>query len=110
MVCEDMTAEGYSKEVLRDLTVNRWRYCLIAIAIVAVVLTLLLLNAHGPEGPPSPSYVVWLLLLPLVYLMATIWAAVGYAIYKGPDGGLPRSDGNLVVSIIILFVPKELLK
>lgn len=98
--------EGYSKATLRDLTVNRWRYTLMAIAIVAVALILALLSSPVP----SPSYVVWLLLLPLVYLGATLWAAAGYAIYRNPDGGLPRANGNLVVSIIILFVPRELLK
>lgn len=98
--------DGYSKTTLRDLTVNRWRYTLIAIAIVAVALTVFMLSSPAP----SPAYATWLLLLPLVYLLFTLWAAAGYAIFKRPDGGLPRSNGNLVVSIIILFVPRELLK
>lgn len=102
----DTGEEGYSKATLRDLTVNRWRYALVAIVVVAIVLTLLMLSAPAP----SPSYVMWLLLLPLTYILATLWAAAGYAIYKKPDGGLPRSNGNLIVSIIILFVPRELLK
>ena len=109
MGCEGMTAaEGYSKETLRDLTVNRWRYALIAVAIVAVVLFAM----YGParDERPSFSYMTTLLLLPLVYLLFTVWAAAGYAIAKRPDGGLPRANGNLVMAIIILFVPRELLK
>lgn len=105
-----MIDEGYSKEVLRDLTVNRWRYALVAVAVIAVVIAVLAMNDPGTHAPPSPSYVLWLLLVPLVYLVATLWAAAGYSLYKRPDGGFPRSNGNLVVSIIILFVPKELLR
>lgn len=102
----DTSKEGYSKATLRDLSVNRWRYTFIALAIVAVALAVFTLSTP----PPSPSYAMWLLMLPLVYLLFTLWAAAGYAICKRPDGGLPFSNGNLVVSVIILFVPRELLK
>lgn len=102
----DTPGQGYSKATLRDLSVNRWRYTFIALAIVAVALTVFMFNSPAP----SPSYAMWLLMLPLVYLLFTLWAAAGYAICKRPDGGLPFSNGNLIVSIIILFVPRELLK
>jgi len=102
----DTAKDGYSKATLRDLSVNRWRYTFIAIPIVVVALTVFMLSTPAP----GPSYVALLLLFPVVYLIFTLWAAAGYALYKRPDGGLPFSNGNLIVTIIILFVPRELLK
>jgi hypothetical protein len=95
--------EGYSKDVLKDLTVNSWRPFLVALAIVAVVLALVVLRVVSP-------LFLWVVLIFGVYLAATLWASAGYAIYRTPDGGLPRSNGSLLLSLVVLLVPGELLK
>ena len=96
---------GYSKDVLRDLTVNGWRPFLITLTIVVI-----LFGAMAITGGSNPLFVFWLVLVPTVYLMATLWAAIGYALFKTADGGLPRSNRRLLLSIVVLLVPIELLK
>lgn len=95
--------EGYSKDVLRDLTVNSWRPVAIAFAIFVVLLGLVLVQAASP-----------LLLVVIVtfgiYLAATVWAAAGYSIFRRPDGGLPPARGALLLSVIVLLLPRELLR
>lgn len=94
---------GYSKEVLRDLTVNRWRSVVIALAIFVVLLVLIATQVASP-------LFLWVVIVLAVYLVASGWAAAAYAVLKGSDGGIPKSNGSLLLSVVVLFVPREMLR
>lgn len=95
-------AEGYTKEVLRDLTVNSWRPVLIGLVIFVVLLVLMITQVA------SPLFGI-VLIATGIYLVASIWAAAGYWICRRPDGGLPKARGSLLLSVVVLLLPRELL-
>ena len=95
--------DGYSKEILRDLTVNRWRTVIIALVLFVVLLGLVTTQVASP-------LLLWVVIVVAVYLMASGWAAAGYALLRRADGSFPKSNGSLLLSIVVLLVPQELLR
>ena len=96
-------AEAYTKDVLRDLTVNSWRPVLIGLAIFVVLLALMVMQVA------SPLFAIVLIVIGM-YLVASIWAAAGYWIYRRQDGGFPKAHGSLLLSVVVLLLPRELLR
>lgn len=95
--------EGYSKQVLQDLTVNSWRPVVIAFAFSAVLLGLVVVQVA------SPLFLIVVVIFG-IYLAATLWATVGYSIFMSPNGGLPPARGALLLALIVLLLPRELLR
>lgn len=57
-----------------------------------------------------PGILGWPIMLLVLYVMGTLFAAVTYAISKTPEGGLPPSNGTLLLSIAVLLLPREALR
>ncbi len=94
--------DGYSKDVLRDLTVNRWRSVIIALVIFVALLGLMVMQL-------ASMAFIWVIVVLAVYLLASLMAVANYALFKRPDGSIPKSNGSLLLSVVVLLLPKEML-